>query len=561
MDRHLFWHLIRFDFRAQRLLLAAWSGALLIQAVVFAFGSSAIDFGQPAFSWDMALLIVRGGLMMAVVSYVIQSDAVVGTQAFWMTRPIPRMAMLVSKLLPLVGWLVMLPAVVTFATLVALGLRAADSLAGAWTVAFEQGFTLAAIVMAAVVTANLAQLVVAGIAGFTVVALLNVLVLPAVTVTWPALGDELGGWQPAVYAAIVGVGAVIVAVHQYRTLKAWRSLALICLTMTAAGFATQYWGTREPLPYGTSLAVDTSWVAHSTIEASDLKNIKTRRVTLAAGGPDTGFQRVWLETRPAGVPDDVALWPVAARSEWTVPGRAPVRWQGWLAPHTSRDNIRNGMPNANAIAAIDGTKALRDPSGALYMSAVTVISAADYQQSVSSPPSLAVDFTCDAYRYRIAGRVPLTPGSMMSVAGRSVVVTEVKASEWTLHVSLRETLLDESVLPREAAIPIKPVWVFRNRMLKEAAVGGWSPWHPQKLTMGFASTGVVHRQIRVGADIMNYALTEVRPGAGARWHTTVPVDDWVKGAELLLLVPEKIGIVTLPLRLGRLELPPPSVVR
>ena len=561
MDRHLLWHLIRFDFRAQRLLLAAWAGALLIQALVFAIGSSAVDYGQPAFSWDMALVFVRGGLMMAVVSYVVQSDPVVGTHAFWMTRPIPRMTMLASKVLPLVGWLVLLPAVVAFATLSLLGLRAADSLVGAWTLAFEQGFTLAAIVMAAVVTANLAQLVVAGIAGFMVVALLNALVLPAVTVTWPALGDELGGWQPAVYGAWVCVGALIVAVHQYRTLRAWRSLALICLTMTAAGLATQYWGPRDPLPNGTSLAGDTSWVARATIEASDLKSTRMSWVTRSAGGPDTGLRRIWLETRPAGVPDDVALWPVAARSEWTVPGRAPVRWQGWLAPRVSRDQVRGGMPNASAFGALAGDRPLGDPIGSLFMSVVADVSAAEYLQGVSSPPGLAVDLTSDAYRYRIAGRLPLVSGSTMSAAGRSVVVTGVRAWDWKVEVLLKETLLDESALPRETSNPIKPVWVFRNTTVKEAAFGGWTPWHPQKLTMGFASTSLVSRQVRVEGLINDPALTKWEKQAAPVFASSLPVDQWVKGAELLLLVPEKIGIVTLPLRLARLELPPPPAVR
>lgn len=557
MNRHLLGHLIRFDFQAQRLVMGAWSAALVIQALIFAISPSSVEFGKPAFSWDMAMFIIKGGLMMAVVSYVVHSDSLVGTQAFWMTRPIPRLTLLASKILPSIGWLVVWPALVTASTLTVLGMGPGDALSGARTVAFEQAVALALILMAAVVTANLAQLVIAGIAGFTIVALLNAFVLPAVTVSWPAIGDELGGWQPAVYAVCIVAGATIVAFYQYLTLRAWHTLVFIGLTMAASAFVTQYWGTMEALPYGTTVPGSVWSPAQASLLSGDTEGwIRVERLERGVVALPPGRRRILIENRASGVPDGIALWPVAARSEVTIPGRQPIRWQGWLLPRVSRDQIPGGMPSLSVSAAVDGARFLQPPTGAYYMSTVTELPEEAYQSSLATPASLAADITCDAFRYRIVGRLPLVPGSSATFGGRSIVVVGVGAREWRIDVSLRETLLDESRLVRQATSPIGVVWVLRNSILKEAAAGGWAAWQPQKLTIGFASTGIVNRLTKVSANILN-APAPASGGDTPVVAPTVPVERWVKDAELLLLEPEKLGIVTLPLRIGQLVLPPP----
>ena len=107
---------------------------------------------------------------------------------------------------------------------------------------------------------------------------------------------------------------------------------------------------------------------------------------------------------------------------------------------------------------------------------------------------------------------------------------------------------------------MKIVWVLRNSQLKEATHCAWAAWHPQTLTIGFASTGIVNRQIRVQGNILN--APKMAPGRDAPVvEPTVPADQWTKDAELLMLEPEKLGIVTLPLRLGQLVVPPRPAVR
>jgi hypothetical protein len=106
-------HLVRFAAARSRLLLAIWVLAVLV--------STLVEGMRPAFASRpqiAAALAVTASLLwltdvllrFVLVSYVIHSDPAVGTDAFWMTRPIAPGALLGSKLLLLFVVAVLLPA-------------------------------------------------------------------------------------------------------------------------------------------------------------------------------------------------------------------------------------------------------------------------------------------------------------------------------------------------------------------------------------------------------------------------------------------------------------------
>ena len=105
-------HLLRTDLRRLRLMVGGW--ILLMASIAAAYGlqpfySTSLRFaytGWLAYTllfWGMQLFTV------VLVPLVLQADPAVGTNAFWMTRPIRPAVLAASKLLLLLMLLVLVP--------------------------------------------------------------------------------------------------------------------------------------------------------------------------------------------------------------------------------------------------------------------------------------------------------------------------------------------------------------------------------------------------------------------------------------------------------------------
>ena len=105
-------HLVRWDVRRFRILLALW--LLLVGA------SAALDGAWPAIAVAMTArqtVGLAGNLLalaevlfsVALITLVVQEHSLVGTTAFWMTRPIPPRTLLASKLVLLTAAIVLAP--------------------------------------------------------------------------------------------------------------------------------------------------------------------------------------------------------------------------------------------------------------------------------------------------------------------------------------------------------------------------------------------------------------------------------------------------------------------
>lgn len=102
---NLILHIIRKDFRHVRLYLGVWYALLLTQYSLLGTGR---DFPDPSLGGlapiSAALFLnalVQTVFMAVIISKVVHDDSVVGSTAFWMSRPISRSKLLVSKTLML----------------------------------------------------------------------------------------------------------------------------------------------------------------------------------------------------------------------------------------------------------------------------------------------------------------------------------------------------------------------------------------------------------------------------------------------------------------------------
>ncbi|MCX6537770.1 MAG: hypothetical protein NT151_02360 [Acidobacteria bacterium] len=275
------------DLRAQRELLAVWGLVLLAQAALFVAGPEGFGRSSTRVSYDFGIELVRFGWTTVVAALLVQSDSLVGTTAFWMTCPIPRGLRFTAKLLSAVLWLVVAPVVVMAAVLFWLGMSPLDALAGGGLIGLEQAVILAMGVMAALVTANIGQVVVAGIAGVTLVSVFNLLLLPVLTLAWPSVGDTLRGGQPTVYAVAVITGGLAAAAYQYLTLRAWHTVVLVA------------WSDVKGFTATTGIAPTGVTTTHGVLKVQ-VPSEFAQRFSVDAAWLD-GAELVLVEPRPLGV--------------------------------------------------------------------------------------------------------------------------------------------------------------------------------------------------------------------------------------------------------------------
>src|SRR5688572_13798244 len=122
-------HLVRADLRRFRLLLAGW---VLIEVLDTIFtGVQPFLTGDPRTSTAIGLLAMvlfftRWLGMIVIVPLVVQTHPLVGSDAFWMTRPIPWRALFASKVVLLGATLVAVPALCELVLMLASRVPAAE---------------------------------------------------------------------------------------------------------------------------------------------------------------------------------------------------------------------------------------------------------------------------------------------------------------------------------------------------------------------------------------------------------------------------------------------------
>jgi hypothetical protein len=95
-------HLLRWDIRRFRVLLSLWLLVVAASALrdgVWPAIAIAMEARQVANLTGSLLALVEVLFSIALIALVVQEHPLVGTSAFWMTRPIPWRALLATKLI------------------------------------------------------------------------------------------------------------------------------------------------------------------------------------------------------------------------------------------------------------------------------------------------------------------------------------------------------------------------------------------------------------------------------------------------------------------------------
>ena len=242
---NLTWHIVKKDLRALRWPIGVWILCIFAKLGVGVLLLNAS--GQEGVEWFRQMDMMAKGLAVGeVLSFVlvaalIQEDLMVGTTAFWMTRPISGGRLLRAKLLTIGLVFLLAPVVVTLPWW--LGCHyGLDEIA--WAAA--ETFAVHAIV---VLAALLWSAVTDGLGRFVMWSLVTLVVTPMVTAILNYYIQrknviqvpEITSTRLLVAAAVLLLGTGVVLVHQYLTRRTWRSFTLIGATVGLMTLILAFW--------------------------------------------------------------------------------------------------------------------------------------------------------------------------------------------------------------------------------------------------------------------------------------------------------------------------------
>lgn len=300
----LIWHIIKKDFAHDRWALLLWAGLFLVQG---GLGLAGLQQGpvdkdliiqlQLASAVLILLQVVMGYIL---VARLVHTDAVVGTELFWVTRPISRCRLLAAKGLGALLIFGLLPVALLLPWWLYNDFTARDIL---WAAVETMGWQLLMIAPAFLVaslTDDLGRVLL-----WTLLLVMGLMIwfvlLQSVNLNIRLSPDNAAGvlitrWT--VTSLMVLMGATLISVHHYLTRHFVRSVVLVFLGLGVLAFVGRAWqwdwsrplaGISRPVPVppaglveGMTLAAGRVWVAPKA--PRDQEKDSSLRVTLAVQG-------------------------------------------------------------------------------------------------------------------------------------------------------------------------------------------------------------------------------------------------------------------------------------
>jgi hypothetical protein len=545
---HLVWH----DIRALRLPLVAWLLLLLAQAAVMAFGPGLIDQEAPrativTFAWFLAGARLAFTMLLTVL--LIQRDSPVGTTAFWLTRPIRPAAMAASKVISAALLLVVLPAVVGWVLFTALELPQADVLSGVWQLVIEQAMIVGLSAMGAAITATIPQFAVVAVAAVFVIGTLTSEARPYVR-SLAALAQGGAGSPLARWALVTVLGTVAVLLYQYSRRRIVTAAAavtgVLVVGVLSALTAGAPFDAAPPAPLRAGI-LDPSAV---TLDV-DPEAVRVEwGSTSAQPGRQTRYRYAGAILRASGVPPAVVLQPWSIASTWHPGNARAIQWQRQARAayrrSVQRDTDADGQPLesiAQALGSVELLRPVRSEPSAFH---TTFLSLPEAEVSLLSSAQGPLDATVTlrAWRYRVVDSVPLAVGnSVLARLGRLTVRAIDRSRDGVLvdvrSVYLQRLMWTSSDLFGSAGVGSAERLAIRNPSRKQAILLGTESSRQFQYSL---MSGLSSLQLLTGVRRMRFVI----PLAD---EDRVRLDDeWLAGAELVVLQPEDLGVFTRPLR-------------
>jgi hypothetical protein len=547
-------HLLRTDGRRFRLLLAAW---MLIQV------ADAVMRGmRPALALDQRLALplellatvlfaLRWLGTIVIVPLVVQMHPLVGSDAFWMTRPIPSRTLFTSKVLLLGIVLVAVPTACEACLMLAFRVRFEDALGVVLQTAVLQSLLLFSFMTVSVLTSNLARFALS-IGGVLVGVVLLLNVLLAVTFRTLSDGPQLSSVGPRwmvsaipVYTTLILLSAAAIAliIVQYRTRSRPRAVAAGLAGLVVAVLVGVFspWPLRPfPVPAWATSASSLQLIGETT--QGEFSSYDQP----VFFGQSSGWRIGGVRARIRGM---APSWLAAARfaessielddgQRLTTTGNgfeSPVPFDG-VEDLPLRAVIRHVLAVDRVMGSMFGRYGAHAIPG-------IVISEGTFREHSGRTGTYRGRYLVDLEQVRIASVLPLEAGEAFEDRGVRLVIERVVAQERTVSIRMRQfttrTLYDGDRVPRLS-------FYLRNRDRSEAVAGAAEPGPMAVGLPMYFGFGVAHSSwespgsgFTVTAGFLRFPEPYAAPDQ--------PVIDvnaaWLSGAEFVVVRTDRAGSV------------------
>jgi hypothetical protein len=543
---NLVMHVVRADVRRLAVPMLLWIGLAAADRVMHGVGPLVTP--EPSvgelFSFGAGLLLLaRIALGAALIAMIVQAYPLVGSTAFWMTRPIPPGVLLGSRLLLVGALFILVPALFDALLMALYRVRPADMglvliegailaavasvcvmTAAAWTRTFARFVVLCASALLVLVVAGNLLLVIALSTAPSIATFVALSDGAATLVTRAA--DPTGGL--IAWLAIITTGVLLLRAL-YRTRSRRRSIAVAVAGALSACLLAILW----PWPLLEAEAAAPPWAADpAAVRIQAIPGTLTfdrvgRRVDDAARWY-TARVRAYLTGVPAGwvavVSRERATLAFAGREVSGGPFSASTLPGGAEVPH----------PMHAALQAALGVNLLE--SADLYAWPDLPILAVR-ESDLPAPGTVASyrgDFRIDLRKIEVASVLPLQPGAMFQDGSYRLVLDDVFVSEGGPRLRLRSS----TARPVLHASP-RPAYSFylRNPTTRDAVAGTlqqryqgpWFPGYWLDMPQGFRASAALIRFPSIASARLPSA--GAAPAGGEDWRH----DAWLAGAELVII--------------------------
>jgi len=406
---NLTWHIIKKDLRALRWPLLLWTLLIIMKLVAGAMLLTADGTEDPQwFKRLESLAMVFAGLetlSVILVAALVQQDLLVGSSAFWVTRPISGGRLLRAKLAAIGLIFILWPLVVTLPWWLACGYGPRD-LAGA-------AMETASIHLIVVLVGLLWAVVTDGYSRFILWALITLAAVPVVllsigmyrlTFSTNVADDVLWARSGLVIACALS-GITTVVVHQFLTRRTARSIGIIVTTLVLMLVLGLWWpwslGLEDRWRAFVQRQIESDWPASAQPPGLSLSLEQAELLRMVNAQPERPLQ-LRLDCRVPSLPADQALTPSLA-NQFTLRWSDGETKQGWSWIHS-----RAGWYDRVAIHALGMTPESADDAVLAQIHQMLPATVAARLQVEPAEFSLKAQFAVMALES--SSRVPLVPG-------------------------------------------------------------------------------------------------------------------------------------------------------
>ena len=562
-------HILRFDLRRYRWLVAGWVTVTLATVTLQAWapfvqlGRRAVEPVDLAITFGWFAQILLAGVLLPLL---VHTHAATGTTAFWMTRPFPTSTVARSKLLSLSALFLGIPAMCDAVVMVLYGVPVVPLLLAIAEASLQRAAVLFIFLSIAVLTPNFVRFAVA-IGGMVLAAavIINVWVIVSMSqakdmfayaVLTVADVSPLGSPYepdptPAVFAtiAVILVGVLIVT-HQYRTRATKRTIIIAIGGAVIALLIAFAW----PWP----ILKATSEVPAWTHDASSARMVTAREVVLMERGPDMDTPSPWRIGRGyvfvQGVP---AGWLAITRLQSavvTTQGGERIESRGIGYPSILQSGPGDNTSLNAGLKAILGVHAVVGPR--LSPSESLVMMATPQQSTLDRAfvGSYRGEFAIDLAEMSVAAVMPLKNGSTFHSGALRITLVESRWYEAGVNISYRMSDVRTSGFDR--TLPDSYDFYLRSPSRRQATEAQQRFRGSAFFAPRFEVSGM-----HLSAASAFYADLREMNFSPNYYGTTAAVNidrSWMDDAELVIVRTRRAGTIKRTLEVPQLQFIPPK---